>query len=118
MFVISVGLCCTSVTLAPADRMLLRCASVLGAIFELPLLATILGGEIDAVDDPGRWGRLAEFVSPTPDGSLAYVTDRGSGDVTPSERPDGHGARGIKSRRRERHGRHGHRIYAQPRANF
>ncbi|HEX3805825.1 MAG TPA: adenylate/guanylate cyclase domain-containing protein [Gaiellaceae bacterium] len=46
-------------TLSPADRLLLRHASVIGPSFGLGLLEEILP---DDVGDPERWSRLADFV--------------------------------------------------------
>jgi len=46
-------------TLHPADRLLLRHASVIGPSFGLDLLEEILP---DGAGDPDRWGRLADFV--------------------------------------------------------
>src|SRR5581483_34389 len=48
-------------TLAPADRQLLRYASVIGPVFELDLLEEVL--EDAAVAERDRWERLAPFVS-------------------------------------------------------
>ena len=62
-------------TLAPADRMLLRFAAVVGPVFELPFLADVLGDELEGVDDLERWARLGEFVATTPDGSLTFRHD-------------------------------------------
>ncbi len=47
-------------TLDPADRLLLRHASVIGPAFDLDLLAEILP---DEVGDPELWTRLADFVA-------------------------------------------------------
>src|SRR5262249_40042365 len=47
-------------TLDPADRQLLRYASVLGPVFELDLLAEVLG---EAGSGHDWWERLSEFVS-------------------------------------------------------
>jgi len=47
-------------TLDPADRQLLRYASVLGPSFELDLLAEVLDED---VSDHDRWERLQEFVA-------------------------------------------------------
>jgi class 3 adenylate cyclase/tetratricopeptide (TPR) repeat protein len=49
-------------TLEPGDRFLLRNASVLGARFELDLLADVLADELEDVGDLDRWRRLGEFV--------------------------------------------------------
>ncbi len=62
-------------TLEPADRMLLRYASVVGPSFELGLLTEILSDEMSDVDDETRWDRLGEFVVPARDGSLAFRHD-------------------------------------------
>ena len=62
-------------TLDPADRMLLRYASVVGASFEPALLAEILGGESADAGDPMRWERLGEFLVPLREGSLAFRHD-------------------------------------------
>jgi class 3 adenylate cyclase/tetratricopeptide (TPR) repeat protein len=50
-------------TLEPGDRFLLRNASVLGAQFELDLLADVLADELEDVGDLDRWRRLGEFVA-------------------------------------------------------
>jgi len=50
-------------TLEPGDRFLLRNASVLGASFELDLLADVLADELEDVGDLDRWRRLGEFVA-------------------------------------------------------
>ena len=50
-------------TLEPGDRFLLRNASVLGARFELDLLADVLADELADVGDLERWRRLGEFVA-------------------------------------------------------
>ena len=50
-------------TLEPGDRFLLRNASVLGARFELDLLADVLADELEDVGDLERWRRLGEFVA-------------------------------------------------------
>jgi class 3 adenylate cyclase/tetratricopeptide (TPR) repeat protein len=50
-------------TLEPGDRFLLRNASVLGAHFELDLLADVLADELEDVGDLDRWQRLGEFVA-------------------------------------------------------
>jgi class 3 adenylate cyclase/tetratricopeptide (TPR) repeat protein len=49
-------------TLDPGDRFLLRNASVLGARFELDLLADVLADELEDIGDLERWRRLGEFV--------------------------------------------------------
>jgi len=50
-------------TLEPGDRFLLRNASVLGARFELDLLADVLADDLADVGDLDRWRRLGEFVA-------------------------------------------------------
>jgi class 3 adenylate cyclase/tetratricopeptide (TPR) repeat protein len=52
--------------LAPADRALLRWASVLGASFSGELVARVLEGDSDAALDSESWDRLAEFVERDP----------------------------------------------------
>jgi class 3 adenylate cyclase/tetratricopeptide (TPR) repeat protein len=51
-------------SLDPTDRLLLRYASVVGAGFDLDLLATVLAGERVDPTDIERWERLGEFVTP------------------------------------------------------
>jgi tetratricopeptide (TPR) repeat protein len=62
-------------TLAPEDRFLLRNASVVGATFELDLLAEVLAGELEDVSDLARWERLSEFVSWEGAGDLRFLHD-------------------------------------------
>jgi class 3 adenylate cyclase/tetratricopeptide (TPR) repeat protein len=62
-------------TLAPADRFLLRNASVLGASFEVELLAAALGDELEDVGELSRWGRLGEFVVWESAGTLRFLHD-------------------------------------------
>jgi class 3 adenylate cyclase/tetratricopeptide (TPR) repeat protein len=50
-------------TLDPADRMLLRYASVVGPTFQLPLIGEILADELPDAGDLAHWGRLSEFVT-------------------------------------------------------
>ena len=52
--------------LAPADRALLRWASVLGASFSSDLVARVLEDDPDAALDSESWDRLAEFVERDP----------------------------------------------------
>ena len=59
-------------TLHPADRMLLRCAAVVGPTFEPGFLAAILDGEIANVGDPRTWHALHEFVDETGHGAFAF----------------------------------------------
>jgi len=62
-------------TLDPADRMLLRNASVLGARFRLDVLTEVLGGDPADVSERTRWERLAEFVAWTGGDELRFVHD-------------------------------------------
>jgi class 3 adenylate cyclase/tetratricopeptide (TPR) repeat protein len=52
--------------LTPADRALLRWASVLGASFSGGLVAKVLEGDPDAALDSESWDRLGEFVERDP----------------------------------------------------
>ena len=52
--------------LAPADRALLRWASVLGVTFDGALIADVLQGDPAAAGDSEAWERLAEFVERDP----------------------------------------------------
>ena len=52
--------------LAPADRALLRWASVLGASFSSELVARVLEDDPDAALDSESWDRLTEFVERDP----------------------------------------------------
>src|SRR3954452_23917678 len=52
--------------LAPADRALLRWASVLGASFSSELVARVLEDDRDAALDSETWDRLGEFVERDP----------------------------------------------------
>jgi class 3 adenylate cyclase/tetratricopeptide (TPR) repeat protein len=58
-----------------SDRMLLRYAAVVGASFDLDLLAEILGDEIEDVRDPERWRRLGELVERADDDLLRFRHD-------------------------------------------
>jgi class 3 adenylate cyclase/tetratricopeptide (TPR) repeat protein len=62
-------------TLAPENRFLLRNASVLGARFELELLAQIIRDELPDAGDLERWGTLAEFVAWEGPGRLQFLHD-------------------------------------------
>ena len=62
-------------TLAPADRMLLRYAAVVGPVFRLDLVGEILADEVPEASDPERWEALAEFVQQADDGELAFRHD-------------------------------------------
>jgi predicted ATPase/class 3 adenylate cyclase len=53
-------------SLAPADRALLRWASVLGPSFSADLVERVLEGDPDAALDSESWDRLAEFVERDP----------------------------------------------------
>jgi tetratricopeptide (TPR) repeat protein len=53
--------------LAPADRMLLRRASVLGLAFHPRFLSDVLGDDLPR-PDAGTWDRLREFIEPEADG--------------------------------------------------
>jgi class 3 adenylate cyclase/tetratricopeptide (TPR) repeat protein len=52
--------------LAPADRALLRWASVMGTSFSGDLVAQVLEGDPDAALDSESWDRLGEFVERDP----------------------------------------------------
>ncbi len=62
-------------TLMPEDRFVLRYASVLGARFQLGLLAEVLADEGVDVDDLARWERLGEFVGRDEEGELRFLHD-------------------------------------------
>lgn len=62
-------------TLPPEDRFLLRNASVLGARFELDLLAEVLAQEMTDVGDLERWERLSEFVAWEGAAELGFLHD-------------------------------------------
>jgi tetratricopeptide (TPR) repeat protein len=62
-------------TLAPADRMLLRYAAVVGPAFPLDLVDEILEEEVPDGVDAERWEALAEFVQPVWDGELVFRHD-------------------------------------------
>jgi class 3 adenylate cyclase/tetratricopeptide (TPR) repeat protein len=62
-------------TLAPEDRFLLRNASVIGAAFELDLVAASLEDTLTDVADLERWDRLGEFVTWEGAGSLRFRHD-------------------------------------------
>jgi tetratricopeptide (TPR) repeat protein len=53
--------------LGPADRALLRWASVLGVVFSGELIGEVLRGDPTAAADSEAWDRLAEFVERDPD---------------------------------------------------
>ncbi len=53
--------------LAPADRALLRWASVLGTSFSGAVIADVLDGDPTAASDSEAWSRLGEFVERDPD---------------------------------------------------
>lgn len=62
-------------TLAPESRFLLRNASVLGARFELDLLAQIVQDELPGAGDVARWEQLGEFVAWEGAGRLHFLHD-------------------------------------------
>ena len=62
-------------TLAPEDRFLLRNASVLGARFELEMLAQIVEEEMPDAGNLEHWERLAEFVAWDDAGRLHFLHD-------------------------------------------
>jgi class 3 adenylate cyclase/tetratricopeptide (TPR) repeat protein len=63
-------------TLEPTDRMLLRCASVIGPIFDLAFLGGILQGEIPAAGERARWEeRVRDFVTYVGEGAFAFRHD-------------------------------------------
>jgi class 3 adenylate cyclase/tetratricopeptide (TPR) repeat protein len=62
-------------TLAPADRMLLRYAAVVGPVFRLDLVGEILADEVPDAEDLDRWEPLSEFVQEADDGELAFRHD-------------------------------------------
>lgn len=62
-------------TLAPEDRFLLRNASVLGARFELDMLAEIVREELPDAGNLAHWERLAEFVAWDDAGRLHFLHD-------------------------------------------
>jgi class 3 adenylate cyclase/tetratricopeptide (TPR) repeat protein len=62
-------------TLAPEDRFLLRNASVLGARFELDMLARIVEEEMPDAGNLAHWERLAEFVAWDDAGRLHFLHD-------------------------------------------
>jgi class 3 adenylate cyclase/tetratricopeptide (TPR) repeat protein len=62
-------------TLAPADRMLLRYAAVVGPSFPLELVGEILADEAPDGADPVRWSALSEFVLEAGSATLAFRHD-------------------------------------------
>ena len=62
-------------TLEPADRMLLRYASVVGPRFPLDLLGEILHDEIPDAGHPERWAYLGEFVVPAENEEFSFRHD-------------------------------------------
>ena len=62
-------------TLAPADRMLLRYAAVVGPSFGLELVGEILADDFPGGEDPARWQALSEFVLPAGDDELSFRHD-------------------------------------------
>ncbi len=62
-------------TLAPADRLLLRFAAVVGRLFPLDLVGEILADEVPDAADAERWDPLAEFVHQVGDGEFVFRHD-------------------------------------------
>ncbi|MFL5955434.1 MAG: tetratricopeptide repeat protein [Gaiellaceae bacterium] len=62
-------------TLAPADRFLLRNASVVGASFDLDLLAEVVATELTDARDLAVWERLSEFVVWDGPGTIRFIHD-------------------------------------------
>jgi class 3 adenylate cyclase/tetratricopeptide (TPR) repeat protein len=91
-------------TLAPADRMLLRYAAVVGPVFRLDLVGEILADEVPDADDSERWEPLAEFVQEVDDGELAFGHDllrqTAYGGLSYGRRRDIHGRVGLALERR------------------
>jgi tetratricopeptide (TPR) repeat protein len=58
--------------LAASDRTLLRHASVLGGRFDLHTLRAAVADQAFALDDPGVWERLGEYLLRDPDGTFSY----------------------------------------------
>jgi len=56
--------------LAPADRTVLRYASVLGSTFDPDLLATAVGGDVDLDED--TWTRLSNLLSRESSGAMRF----------------------------------------------
>jgi predicted ATPase len=56
--------------LAPADRMILRYAAVLGTRFDPALLEEAVRSDVEL--DVDVWARLADILTPDPDGSLRF----------------------------------------------
>ena len=91
-------------TLAPADRMLLRYAAVVGPVFRLDLVGEILADEVPEADDLERWEALSEFVQQADDGELAFRHDllrqTAYGGLSYRRRRDIHGRVGLALERR------------------
>jgi predicted ATPase/class 3 adenylate cyclase len=62
-------------TLAPADRMLLRYAAVVGPAFRLEHVGEILADDVPGGEDAARWDALSEFVLPAGEDELAFRHD-------------------------------------------
>ena len=63
-------------TLDPGDRLLLRAASVIGAVFELPLLDEVLADDAPGIaGDLERWNRLGEFAGHEGDTTMRFRHD-------------------------------------------
>jgi len=91
-------------TLAPADRMLLRYAAVVGPSFRLELVGEILADEMPGGEDPARWEALSEFVLPSGEDELAFrhdlVRQTAYGGLSFRRRRDIHGRVGLALERR------------------
>ncbi|MCA1570398.1 MAG: AAA family ATPase [Chloroflexi bacterium] len=91
-------------TLAPADRMLLRYAAVIGPSFRLELVGEILADEMPGGEDPARWKALSEFVLPSGEDELAFrhdlVRQTAYGGLSFRRRRDIHGRVGLALERR------------------
>jgi class 3 adenylate cyclase/tetratricopeptide (TPR) repeat protein len=61
--------------LEPVDRLLLRCASVIGPVFDLDLLAEVLAGELAEKGDVARVHRLGDFLVPDEGERLRFRHD-------------------------------------------
>jgi class 3 adenylate cyclase/tetratricopeptide (TPR) repeat protein len=59
-------------TLAPADRTLLRYASVVGPTFDTEMVGEILSAEIPDAGKARRWDSLSEFLVTVGEGDLAF----------------------------------------------
>ena len=62
-------------TLSAEDRFVLRNASVLGARFELDVLAEVLADDLEDLGEHARWERLSEYIAWEGVGRLRFVHD-------------------------------------------